>query len=325
MWSIYLFLEIIGAKLRKVAEKALNLWAKIKYLMSISLDGLGVALVTPFKPDFSVDYEALGRLIEYQIENGTDYLVVLGTTGEAVTLTNDERARVRRFVAERVAGRIPLVLGMSDNSTLHLTETIQATDFDDYSAILSVVPFYNKPSQEGMRLHFEAVAQASPLPIILYNVPGRTGANLEAATTLRLATDHPGKIIGIKEASGRMGQIREILEKKPSCFSVISGDDALTLPLMAMGASGVISVIGNALPRTFAKVVHLCAEGSFNEASPLDRSLQPFYRALFAEGNPSGIKALLGILGIAQDVLRLPLTPVSDTLRSRISEALAAL
>lgn len=291
--------------------------------MSISLDGLGVALATPFKPDFSVDYESLGRLIEYQIENGTDYLVVLGTTGEAVTLTNDERAEVRRFVAERVAGRIPLVLGMSDNSTHHLIEAIRSTDFSDYSAILSVVPFYNKPSQEGMRLHFHAVAQASPIPVILYNVPGRTGANLEAATTLRLANDHPGKIIGIKEASGRMGQIREILEKKPAGFSVISGDDALTLPLMAMGASGVISVIGNGLPRQFAKVVHLCAEGRFAEASPLDRRLQPFYRALFAEGNPSGIKALMGLLGIADDVLRLPLTPVSESLRTTLRDALA--
>lgn len=293
--------------------------------MSISLDGLGVALATPFNTDFSVDYESLGRLIEYQIENGVDYLVVLGTTGEAVTLTNAERVEVRRYVADHVAGRIPLVLGMSDNSTLHLVETIRSTDFTGYSAILSVVPFYNKPSQEGMRLHFKAVAEASPLPVILYNVPGRTGANLEAATTLRLAAEHPGRIIGIKEASGRMGQIREILEKKPAGFSVISGDDALTLPLMAMGASGVISVIGNGLPRRFSKVVHLCAEGKFDEASSLDRRLQPFYRALFAEGNPSGIKALLGILGMAKDVLRLPLTPVSDTVRRQLREGLEAL
>lgn len=293
--------------------------------MSISLDGLGVALVTPFKTDFSVDYESLSRLIEYQIENGADYLVVLGTTGEAVTLTNAERAEVRRFVAGRVAQRVPLVLGMSDNSTHHLVETISATDFSGYSAILSVVPFYNKPSQEGMRMHFQAVAQASPLPVILYNVPGRTGANLEAATTLRLAAEYPDKIIGIKEASGRMGQIREILEKKPTGFSVISGDDALTLPLMAMGASGVISVIGNGLPRQFAQVVHLCGQGRFAEASALDRRLQPFYRALFAEGNPSGIKALLGLLNMAEDVLRLPLTPVSDVVRNQLREGLRAL
>lgn len=293
--------------------------------MSISLDGLGVALVTPFKTDFSVDYEALARLIEYQIENGVDYLVVLGTTGESVTLTTAERAEVRRFVAERVAGRIPLVLGMSDNSTLHLVETIRATDFTGYSAILSVVPFYNKPSQEGMRIHFKAVAEASPLPVVLYNVPGRTGANLEASTTLKLASDLPEKIIAIKEASGRMGQIREILEKKPAGFSVISGDDALTLPLMAMGACGVISVIGNGLPRQFSRVVHLCGEGKFAEASALDRRLQPIYRALFAEGSPSGIKALLGTLGLAEDVLRLPLTPVSAGLHDHFRSLVANL
>lgn len=293
--------------------------------MSLSLDGLGVALATPFKDDFSIDYRALGNLIDFQIENGVDYLVVLGTTGEAVTLTDSERHEVARFVAERAAGRVPLVLGMSGNSTYHLTQTIRDTDFTGYDAILSVVPYYNKPSQEGMRLHFEAVAQASPLPVVLYNVPGRTGANLDAATTLRLAYEHPEKIVAIKEASGRMGQIREILEKRPSEFVVLSGDDALTLPLMAMGAKGVISVIGNALPGEFGKVVHLCQQGRFAEASSLDRPLQPFYRSLFAEGNPSGIKALLAIRGMASDILRLPLTPVSAKTRDELSRALAAL
>ncbi len=293
--------------------------------MSISLDGLGIALATPFKEDFSIDYQSLGRLIDYQVENGADYLVVLGTTGEAVTLTDEERHDLARFVAGRVAGRVPLVLGMSGNSTYHLTDTIARTDFSGYDAILSVVPFYNKPSQEGMRLHFEAVAKASPLPVVLYNVPGRTGANLDAATTLRLAAEHPEKIVAIKEASGRMGQIREILEKKPADFVVISGDDALTLPLMAMGARGVISVIGNALPAEFSRVVHLCLEGRFGEASAFDRPLQPFYRALFAEGNPSGIKALLALRGMAEDILRLPLTPVSETTREHLRNALQAL
>ena len=293
--------------------------------MSLSLDGLGVALATPFKDDFSIDYRSLGNLIDFQIENGADYLVVLGTTGEAVTLTDRERHEVGRFVADRAAGRVPLVLGMSGNSTNHLIDTISHTDFSGYDAILSVVPYYNKPSQEGMRLHFEAVAKASPLPVVLYNVPGRTGANLDAATTLRLAYEHPEKIVAIKEASGRMGQIREILEKKPSDFVVISGDDALTLPLMAMGAKGVISVIGNALPAEFGEVVHLCQQGRFAEASSLDRPLQPFYRSLFAEGNPSGIKALLSIRGMAADILRLPLTPVSAKTRDELARALAAL
>lgn len=293
--------------------------------MSLSLDGLGVALATPFEKNHSVDYQSLGSLIDYQIDNGVDYLVVLGTTGEAVTMTDSERHDVARFVADRAAGRVPLVLGMSGNSTHHLVETIKATDFSGYDAILSVVPFYNKPSQAGMRLHFEAVAQASPLPVVLYNVPGRTGANLDAATTLRLAEEHPEKIIAIKEASGRMGQIREILEKKPKDFVVLSGDDALTLPLMAMGAKGVISVIGNALPAEFGKVVHLCQQGRFMEASALDRPLQPFYRSLFAEGNPSGIKALLAIKGLARDILRLPLTSVSEKTREELRNALAAL
>lgn len=293
--------------------------------MSLSLDGLGIALATPFKEDFSIDYPSLGKLIDFQLDNGADYLVVLGTTGEAVTLTDGERHELARFVAARVDGRVPLILGMSGNSTSHLTGTIARTDFSGYDAILSVVPFYNKPSQEGMRRHFEAVARTSPLPVVLYNVPGRTGANLDAATTLRLAAEHPGKIVAIKEASGRMGQIREILEKKPADFVVLSGDDALTLPLMAMGARGVISVIGNALPAEFGRVVHLCQEGRFAEASAFDRPLQPFYRSLFAEGNPSGIKALLAIRGMAGDILRLPLTPVSETIRQNLRDALSAL
>ncbi len=293
--------------------------------MTLCLDGLGIALATPFKQDFSIDFEALGNLVDFQIENGADYLVVLGTTGETVTLTNEERHSVARFVAERAAGRVPLILGMSGNSTYHLVKEIKHTDFSGYDAILSVVPFYNKPSQEGMRLHFEAVAQASPVPVVLYNVPGRTGANLDAATTLRLAAEHPEKIVAIKEASGRMGQIREILEKKPKAFVVLSGDDALTAPLMAMGARGVISVIGNALPAEFSKVVHLCQQGKFAEAASLDRRLQPFYRTLFAEGNPSGIKALLAMRGFANDILRLPLTPVSEPLRQQMRDALVAL
>jgi 4-hydroxy-tetrahydrodipicolinate synthase len=264
-------------------------------------------------------------MIKEQLASKADFLVVLGTTGESVTLTDQERHQLARFVVKQVAGRVPLVLGMSGNSTHGLVETISHTDFSGYDAILSVVPYYNKPSQEGMRLHFEAVAKASPVPVVLYNVPGRTGANLDAATTLRLASEHPDKIIAIKEASGRMGQIREILEKKPKDFVVLAGDDALTLPLMAMGAKGIISVIGNALPAEFGQVVHLCQQGRFAEANALDRRLQPFYRLLFAEGNPSGIKQLLALRGLARNILRLPLTPVSRQLQEKLYEALNAL
>lgn len=293
--------------------------------MSLTLKGLGVALATPFNKDLSIDFEALGALVDYQIEGGADFIVVLGTTGEAATLTAVERNEITRFVANRTAQRVPLVLGMSGNCTASLIQTIADTDFSGYDAILSVVPYYNKPSQEGMRLHFEAVAKASPLPVILYNVPSRTGANLDAATTLRLANDFPGKIIGVKEASGRMGQIREILEKMPDGFCVFSGDDALTLPLMAMGACGVISVIGNALPREFGELVHLCSQNRYDEAAACDRLIYPFYRALFADGNPSGIKALLALMNKAQDVVRLPLTPVTQPTRDTLAAALAAI
>lgn len=293
--------------------------------MNIDIKGTGVALATPFKKDFSIDYDALGRLIDCQIENGVDYIVVLATTGEAVTMTWQERAHVARFVADHAAGRIPLVFGMSSNATTFLCEQLRTIDLTGYDAVLSVVPFYNRPSQEGIRRHFSAVAEASPVPVVLYNVPSRTGANMEAATTLRLANDYSGKIIGVKEASGRIGQIREIIEKKPKGFRVISGDDALTLPLVAMGAEGVISVIANALPRRFSQMVRLALDGKFAEAGIIDRPLQPLYRYLFVDGNPSGIKALLSIMGYCEDVLRLPLVPVTEGTRAALASALHAL
>lgn len=291
----------------------------------IDIKGTGVALATPFNADFTIDYPSLGRLVDYQIDNGVDYLVVLATTGEAVTMTWQERVEVARFVAQHAAGRIPLVLGMSSNATVFLADQLRTFDLTGYSAILSVVPFYNRPSQEGMYRHFSAIAEASPLPVILYNVPSRTGANLEAATTLRLANAYPGKIIGIKEASGRIGQIREIIEKKPDGFRVISGDDALTLPLIAMGAEGVISVVANALPARFSLMVRLALEGRFAEAGVIDRPMQPLYRYLFTDGNPSGIKSLLNIMGFAVDVLRLPLVPVTPATRQALQASLAAL
>lgn len=291
----------------------------------MDIKGTGVALATPFKEDYSIDYESLARLLDYQIAGGVEYIVVLGTTGEAATLTEEERHEVARFVAGYVAGRVPLVLGMSSNATDALCRSLRATDFEGYGAILSVVPFYNRPSQEGIYRHFKAVAEASPLPVILYNVPSRTGTNMEAATTLRLAEEFPGKVIGIKEASGRIGQIREIIERKARGFRVISGDDALCLPLAAMGAEGVISVIGNALPGSFSEMTRLAVSHNFDKAAAIDRPMQPLYRDIFLDGNPSGIKSLLNIMGLTGATLRLPLVPVSDNTRSLMERHLAEL
>ncbi len=283
-------------------------------------------MATPFNEDFSIDFNALERLVEHQIEGGADYLVVLATTSEAVTLTCPERNEIARFVARRVNGRIPLIMGMSDNCTARIAGHIPEVDFTGYSAILSVVPFYNKPSQEGIYRHFKAIAEASPLPIVLYNVPSRTGKNMEAATTLRLAREFPGKIIGIKEASGDLTQIAEIIVGKPAGFQVVSGDDALTLRLISMGAEGVISVVGNALPRHFGQLVHRALENPDDTcAHEIDRCLQPLDKSLFAEGNPSGLKCLLSHMGLAKDVLRLPLVPVSDRTRNDIGRELATL
>ena len=292
----------------------------------VSLRGMGVALATPFKTDFSIDFDALEHLIDYQIENGADYLVVLATTSEAVTLTCPERHAVARFVAEKAAGRVPLIMGMSNNCTAELVRHIPEVDFTGYSAILSVVPYYNKPSQEGIYLHFKAIAETSPLPLVLYNVPSRTGKNMEAETTLRLAREFPGKIAGIKEASGNLEQALAIITGKPDGFSVVSGDDALTRRLIGLGAEGVISVVGNALPRLFSTMVHLTLDDTASaEAEEIDRSLQALDKALFAEGNPSGLKCLLHHLGLAENVLRLPLVPVGEATDRAIAEAIDTL
>lgn len=292
----------------------------------VSLRGMGVALATPFKTDFSIDFDALEHLIDYQIENGADYLVVLATTSEAVTLTCPERHAVARFVAEKAAGRVPLIMGMSNNCTAELVRHIPEVDFTGYSAILSVVPYYNKPSQEGIYRHFKAIAETSPLPLVLYNVPSRTGKNMEAETTLRLAREFPGKIAGIKEASGNLEQALAIITGKPDGFSVVSGDDALTRRLIGLGAEGVISVVGNALPRLFSTMVHLTLDDAASaEAEEIDRSLQALDKALFAEGNPSGLKCLLHHLGLAENVLRLPLVPVGEATDRAIAEAIGTL
>lgn len=275
---------------------------------SISLRGLGVALITPFKPNFEIDYESLSRMVEHVVAGGVDYIVVLGTTGETPTLTAEERKTVREFVREKVNGRVPLVLGMGGNCTQSLVKEIEATDFTGYSAILSVAPFYNKPSQEGVYQHYAAIAKASPLPVVLYNVPGRTGVNISAQTTLRLAKDF-SHICAIKEASGNFKQIEEIINNKPEHFQVISGDDALTYPLITLGAEGVISVVANAHPKEFGEMVRLCIAGNFQKALPIHYSFTKLYDELFVDGNPAGVKALLHKMGMIDNVLRLPLVP----------------
>lgn len=269
---------------------------------------MGVALVTPFHSDKSVDFEALRKLLRHVMDNRADYLVVLGTTGETPTLFPDEKAKIRSFIINEVDGRIPLVLGVGGNSTMAVVKELEEIDLTGFSAILSVVPYYNKPSQEGIRLHYLAVAEASPLPVVLYNVPGRTGVNMTAATAIALSEASP-KIIGIKEASGNFNQIEEIIKNKRKDFQVISGDDSITYPLMTLGAEGVISVIGNAYPAEFGKMVRLCLEGRFSEALPIHFSFQEMFNLLFVDGNPAGVKCALNALGIIENELRLPLVP----------------
>lgn len=287
------------------------------------LRGLGVALITPFKENKEIDYSALDRMIEHLIDSDVDYIVVLGTTGETATLTPDERTKIRRHVVDKVNGRLPLVIGMGGNCTSSLVEEIKNADHSGYSAILSVAPFYNKPSQEGLFRHFSMIAEASPLPVILYNVPGRTGVNISAATTLRLANKYHN-IIAIKEASGNFKQIEEIIHNRPEGFEVISGDDALTYPLLSLGAEGVISVVGNAFPKEFGRMVRLCLEGRFNEALPIHHKFSRLYDELFVDGNPAGVKSLLHDMGFIENELRLPLVPTrietSEELRKILAE-----
>lgn len=286
---------------------------------SFDFRGLGVALVTPFDINGDVDYDRLHLLVNRLVAGGADYIVVLGTTAETPCLTDDEKRRIRESVAEWVGGRVPLVLGFGGNCTAALCEELRAWDGDGYTAILSVTPFYNKPSQQGLYEHFKAVAEASPLPVLLYNVPGRTGVNMQPATTLRLAREVPG-IAGVKEASGNLTQIGEIIAGAPEGFAVISGDDALTVDMAAMGAQGVISVIGNAAPNVWSRLTHLALDGKVMEAKEMYAGLDALEKMLFAEGNPAGIKALMGVMGLCEGVLRLPLVGVSEGLRERMLE-----
>ena len=281
--------------------------------------GTGVALITPFrKQQETVDFTKLEALIEHIITSGVDYIVALGTTSEAATMTENERAAVQEFIVETVSGRCPVMLGLGGNNTLNVTDTINRTNFDGISGILSVTPYYNKPNQRGLLQHYRNVAEASPVPVIMYNVPGRTGVNLSAETTLTLAYECPN-IIGIKEASGNLQQVMEILRRRPDGFRVISGDDALTYPMLTLGADGVISVMANALPKEMSDMVHLAMKGDLKKALPLHYRMLPLMNAIFEEGNPTGIKALLEIEGSITNILRLPLVKSSKILYNKLS------
>lgn len=285
---------------------------------------MGVALVTPFKKDKSVDFDALRRMVEYVIEGQSDYIVVLGTTGETPALFPEEKAEIKRTIIETNAGRVPLILGVGGNNTQAVVNELRTEDFTGFSAILSVVPYYNKPSQEGIYHHYEAISNASPLPVILYNVPGRTGVNMTASTTLSLARDFEN-IIGIKEASGNFLQIEEIIKNKPDRFDVISGDDSITYPLMTLGAVGVISVIGNAFPMEFGRMVRLCLEGNFQKAMPIHFRFNELFNLLFVDGNPAGVKCTLNALGLIENELRLPLVPTRMSTNEKIHNLLKQL
>src|SRR6185312_12812104 len=280
--------------------------------------GTGVAIVTPFQANGAVDYDALGKLINYLIDGGIEYIVSLGTTGESATLTSEERKEVWAFTAKATRNRVNLVAGIGGNNTAEVVEQVKQFNITVYDAILSASPHYNKPTQEGIYQHYKAIAEKSPLPVILYNVPSRTGSNVAADTVVRLARDFKN-IIGIKEASGNFDQINQIMRDKPESFLMISGDDPITLPMVALGAVGVISVIGNALPRKTSDMVRLCLAGNFEAAREGHSSLLEFTRLMFAEGSPAGVKTALAALNICSDVLRLPLVEVGETTASRIN------
>lgn len=286
--------------------------------------GLGVALVTPFASDGAVDYEALLRLVEYQIRNGADFLCIMGTTAETPCLSAEEKQRIRTLIVERVAGRVPLLMGCGGNNTAAVVGELRAADWAGIDGILSVCPYYNKPSQEGLYQHFRAVAQASPLPVVLYNVPGRTGVNMSADTTLRLAREFEN-IVAIKEASGNITQMDDIIKNKPAHFDVISGDDGITFPLITLGAVGVISVIGNALPAEFSRMVRLALKGDYDSARTIHHKFAELFKLLFVDGNPAGVKAMLHAMGMIENQLRLPLVPTRLTTMEKITAILKEL
>ena len=280
--------------------------------------GTGIALITPFKQNQSVDTESLINIVNHVTDNGADFLVALGTTSEAPTLSTDEKKLVVDTILKANANRLPVMLGMGGNNTQAVIEAVKAQDFTGIQGILSVVPYYNKPNQRGMRAHFESIADASPVPVVVYNVPGRVGVNLQAATCVELAK-HPN-IIAVKEASGNLQQIMEILRDKPDDFDVISGDDGITQPLMALGASGVISVAANAYTNPFSRMMNAMKEGHTVEALRLHYAMLHMNQLIFADGNPAGIKCLMSHMGLCENVLRLPLVTVNDKVEADIIE-----
>jgi len=282
------------------------------------IKGTGVALVTPFHNYGTIDFTSLGKLVKHVIKGGVDFLVAMGTTSEAPVLSKDEKTAVLNHILEVNNNRLPVVLGMGGNNTQFIVDAIRSMDFEGISGILSVAPYYNKPNQKGIYYHFKSIAAASPVPVILYNVPGRTSSNITAETCLRLAHDFEN-IKAVKEASGNFSQIMEILKNKPEGFSVLSGDDAITFPMMALGADGVISVVANAFPKPFSKMVNAAAIGDYDKARALHFELLEVMEALFEDGNPGGIKAALDVLGLAGNNLRLPLVKVNKATYNTIA------
>ncbi|MDD7597066.1 MAG: 4-hydroxy-tetrahydrodipicolinate synthase [Prevotella sp.] len=283
--------------------------------------GLGVAVVTPFTLDGAVDYPALKRLIRYQLDSSVDFLCILATTGETPCLTLDEKNKITELVKEENKGLVPILKYCGGNNTAAVIEEMKATDWTGIDGILSICPYYNKPSQEGLYQHFKAIASASPLPVVMYNVPGRTGVNMKAETTVRLAHDCEN-IVGIKEAAGSLEQVDEIIKGKPDRFDIISGDDALTFSMIASGAAGVISVIGNALPREFSRMIRLEFQGEYEAARRIHHMFTELYSLLFVDGNPAGVKALLNDMGYIENVLRLPLVPTTIKTKEKMADIL---
>jgi len=286
--------------------------------------GLGIALITPFKEGGEVDYKSLMRLVEYQLDNGADFFCILATTGETPTLSAEEKNKIKNLVVDLVGGRVPILMGCGGNNTEAVVQELKTGDFRGIDGVLSVCPYYNKPSQEGLYQHFKKIAEATKLPVVLYNVPGRTGVNLKAETTVRLARDCEN-IVAIKEASGNLEQVDEIIKNKPADFDVISGDDSLTFPMVSCGAVGVISVIGNALPREFSKMIRLQMRGEYDGARKIHHRFTDLFSLLFVDGNPAGVKAMLSEMGYIENILRLPLVPMRVKNVQRMSEILKEL
>lgn len=286
--------------------------------------GLGIALVTPFTANGEVDYKTIVRLVEYQIQNGADFLCILATTGETPCLSTEEKENIKKLVVDTNRGRLPILMGCGGNNTRAVVEELKTADWTGIDGALSVCPYYNKPSQEGLYQHFKAIAEASPLPVVLYNVPGRTGINMKSETTVRLARDCEN-IVAVKEASGSLEQVDEIIKNKPERFDVLSGDDALTFSMVASGAAGSISVIGNALPKEVSRMIRLEFKGEYEAARTIHHRFTELYSLLFVDGNPAGVKALLHEMGFIENVLRLPLVPTRITTLQKMTEILKTL